>query len=94
MDCSARCLVRLWLQVLASVFAAALEATPASVCGIVENWNDNTGSVTSDRHPEELCLPGRRMSVDFVPTSPAYQYVLRVSGGVIWSVTVVVIAVK
>ena len=36
LDYSARCLARPWLQVHAAVFAAALEATPVSLCGFVE----------------------------------------------------------
>ena len=49
---SARCLFRQWLHVHASVFAAALEASPVSVTVIAENWNDYTGGAASDREGE------------------------------------------
>ena len=32
------------------------------------NWNDCGEGVTSDRHPEDLCLQGLQMPADFVPT--------------------------
>ena len=67
------------IRIHASVFVAALEATPVSMCVIAENWNDHTGGVTSDRHPEVLCLQGIRMPVEFVPSSPVKQYVPRIS---------------
>ena len=78
----------------ASVLAAALEATPVSVCVIAENWNDYTGGVTSDRCPEELFLQGLGMPVDFVPSSPVIQHVSPIPGGVCWGVSEVVSAVK
>ena len=79
-------------QVL-QAFAAALEATPVSVCVAAEFWNDFTGGVLSDRHPEEQFFQDFKMPVDFVP-SPVFQYVPRFSGGVNSGVSEVVSAVK
>ena len=85
-------LLRVFVMLVCHAFAAALEATPVSVCVTAEFWNDVTG-VLSDRHPEEQFLHGLKMPVDFVP-SPVFQYVPRFSGGVNSGVSEVVSAVK
>ena len=51
-------LVRQRVPVHASVFAAALVATPVSVCVFPDYWNDCTGGYTSDRHPKEQSFLG------------------------------------
>ena len=77
-----------------SKFSRPSEATHVSVCIISVNWNDYTGGVSSDRHPEEQYFQGLRMPVDFVPTSLVKHYVPRISGGDYWCVTEVVSSVS